>query len=254
MAESLDLTKKRSGRCRGPIAKVGVNLSCRIILLDQRETEGLPERRSEKALRLSDKRAWTGKRRCTRRVDQLESCLQARFHGSSTENISALGALLTAKGSVYRDVAQRFYATYQKFPALVEPASKGEIRTHLDHHAGSGKGSGSQQKQTVLRFERALKRVDAWEEPLMKAADSKPEPLPVRDKHLLSRLYQRPLIEKMVCFTPVGVSRMWERTSGWRAPYRRPCSVTLKGGEQQALTFVDRNMVEPGPGRKNGFT
>jgi energy-coupling factor transporter ATP-binding protein EcfA2 len=219
-------------------------------LLDQRETEGLPERRSEgvEVVRQKSLGRVKPKMHLALVVDQLEELFTGISPVLQRKYIAALCALANCEGVfIIATLRSGFYAHYQKFPELVELTAFGG-RYELQPPTPRGIGNMIRLRADAigLRFERDPETSRSLDETLLKAAIASPEPLPLLE-HLLSRLYQRQLDRKDGLLRRSDYRGLGE-LQGALANHAETVFLTLKGDEQQALKFVIRHLVEPGQG------
>jgi conflict system STAND superfamily ATPase len=237
------------------IAKVLDQLSRQELdhLLDQRETEGLPERRSEgvEVVRQKSLGRVKPKMHLALVVDQLEEL----FTGGVSpvlqrKYISALGALANCEGVfIIATLRSGFYAHCQQFPELVElTALSGRYELQPPTPRGIGNMIRFPAEAAGLRFERDPDTSRSLDEALLEAAMASPEPLPLLE-HLLSRLYQRQLERKDGLLLWSDYRGLGE-LQGALANHAETVFLTLKRDEQQALKFVIRHLVALGRGEE----
>jgi energy-coupling factor transporter ATP-binding protein EcfA2 len=237
------------------IAKVLDQLSRQELdhLLDQRETEGLPERRSEgvEVVRQKSLGRVKPKMHLALVVDQLEEL----FTGGVSpvlqrKYISALGALANCEGVfIIATLRSGFYAHCQQFPELVElTAFGGRYELQPPTPRGIGNMIRFPADAAGLRFERDPDTSRSLDEALLEAAMASPEPLPLLE-HLLSRLYQRQLERKDGLLRWSDYRGLGE-LQGALANHAETVFLTLKRDEQQALKFVIRHLVALGRGEE----
>jgi energy-coupling factor transporter ATP-binding protein EcfA2 len=221
--------------------------------LDQRQTEGLPARRSEGVEVVGQKSLGRAKPKMHLAlvVDQLEELftdglspvLQRKY-------ISALGALANCEGVfIIATLRSDFYAHYQQLSESVElTAFNGRYELQPPTPRGIGNMIRFPAEAAGLLFERDPDTSRSLDEALMEAATASPEPLPLLE-HLLSQLYQRQLDRKD------GVLR-WSDYRGLGelqdalANHAESVFLTLKRDEQQALKFVIRHLSALGRGEE----
>src|SRR6266446_5231408 len=221
--------------------------------LDQRETEGLPARRSEGVEVVEQKGLGrvTPKMHLALVVDQLEELFTGEVPPVlQRKYISALGALANCEG-VFTIVTLRsdFYAHCQQFPELVElTALGGRYELQPPTPRGIGNMIRFPAEAAGLRFERDPDTSRSLDEALLKAAIASPEPLSLLE-HLLSRLCQRQLDRKdglLLWSDYCGLGELQDAL----AQHAETVFLTLKRDEQQALRFVIRHLVAPGRGEE----
>jgi len=222
-------------------------------LLDQRETEGLPARRSEGVEVVGQKSLGQvrPKMHLALVVDQLEELFTGGFSPVlQGKYISALGALANCEG-VFIIVTLRsdFYAHCQQFPELVElTALGGRYELQPPTPRGIGNMIRFPAEAVGLRFERDPDTSRSLDEALLEAAMASPEPLPLLE-HLLSRLYQRQLDRKDGLLRWSDYRELGE-LQGALAQHVKTVFLTLKPHEQQALKFVIRRLLALGRGEE----
>jgi hypothetical protein len=222
-------------------------------LLDQRETEGLPARRSEGVEVVGQKSLGRVKPKMHLAlvVDQLEELFTGEISPVlQRKYISALGALANCERVfIIATLRSDFYAHYQKFPELVElTALSGRYELQPPTPRGIGNMIRFPAEAAGLRFERDPDTNRGLDEALQEAAMASPEPLPLLE-HLLSRLYQRQLDRKdglLLWSDYRGLGDL----QGALAQHAETVFLTLKRDEQQALRFVIRHLVAPGRGEE----
>jgi KaiC/GvpD/RAD55 family RecA-like ATPase len=215
-------------------------------LLDQRETEGLPARRSEGVEVVGQKSLGRVKPKMHLAlvVDQLEELFTGEVPPVlQRKYISALGALANCEGVfIIATLRSGFYAHCQQFPELVElTTSSGRYELQPPTPRGIGNMIRFPAEAAGLRFERDPDTNRSLDEALLEAAMASPEPLPLLE-HLLSRLYQSQLDRKdglLLWSDYRGLGDL----QGALAQHAETVFLTLKRDEQQALRFVIRHLV-----------
>jgi AAA ATPase domain len=214
--------------------------------LDQRQTEGLPARRSEGVEVVGQKSLGRAKPKMHLAlvVDQLEELFTGGVSpGLQRQYISALGALADCDG-VFVIVTLRsgFYADCQQFPELVElTAFNGRYELQPPTPRGIGNMIRFPAEAAGLRFERDPDTGRSLDEALLEAATGSPQPLPLLE-HLLSQLYQRQLDRKDGLLRWSDYRGLGEFQSAL-ALHAKTVFLTLKRDEQQALKFVIRRLL-----------
>jgi KaiC/GvpD/RAD55 family RecA-like ATPase len=220
---------------------------------DQRETEGLPARRSEgvEVVGQNGLGRVKPKMHLALVVDQLEEL----FTGGVSpvlqrKYIAALGALANCEGVfIIATLRSGFYAHCQQFPELVElTALSGRYELQPPTPRGIGNMIRFPAEAAGLRFERDPDTNRSLDEALLEAAMASPEPLPLLE-HLLSWLYQRQLDRKDGLLLWSDYRGLGELQSAL-AQHVKTVFLTLKRDEQQALRFVIRRLVAPSQGEE----
>jgi hypothetical protein len=224
-----------------------------LLLLDQRETGGLPARRSEGVEVVGQESLGRvkPKMRLALVVDQLEEL----FTGGVSlvlqrKYISALGALANCEGVfIIATLRSSFYAHCQQFPELVElTALSGRYELQPPTPRGIGNIIRFPAEAAGLRFERDPDTNRSLDEALQEAAIASPEPLPLLE-HLLSWLYQKQLDRKDGLLRWSDYRALGDLQSAL-AQHIKTVFLTLKREEQQALKSVIRQLVAPGQGEE----
>ena len=220
---------------------------------DQRETEGLPARRSEgvEVVGQNGLGRVKPKMHLALVVDQLEEL----FTGGVSpvlqrKYIAALGALANCEGVfIIATLRSGFYAHCQQFPELVElTALSGRYELQPPTPRGIGNMIRFPAEAAGLRFERDPDTNRSLDEALLEAAMASPESLPLLE-HLLSWLYQRQLDRKDGLLLWSDYRGLGELQSAL-AQHVKTVFLTLKRDEQQALRFVIRRLVAPSQGEE----
>jgi KaiC/GvpD/RAD55 family RecA-like ATPase len=222
-------------------------------LSDQRETEGLPARRSEGVQVVGQKSLGRVKPKLHLGlvVDQLEELFTGEVSPVlQRKYISALGALANCEGVfIIATLRSGFYAHCQQFPELVElTAFGGRYELQPPTPRGIGNMIRFPAEAAGLRFERDPDTNRSLDEALQEAAMASPEPLPLLE-HLLSWLYQRQLDRKDGLLLWSDYRALGDLQSAL-AQHVKTVFLTLKREEQQALKSVIRRLVAPSQGEE----
>jgi hypothetical protein len=183
-------------------------------------------------------------------VDQLEELFTGVSPVFQQKYIAALCTLANCEG-VFIIAALRsdFYLHCQRFSELVKLiAFGGRYELQPPTPRGIGNMIRFPAEAAGLRFERNPETGRSLDEALLTAAIASPEPLPLLG-HVLSRLYHRQLDRKD------GLLRWSDyrelgRLQDALAQHAESVFLTLKRDERQALKFVIRHLLPPGPGEE----
>jgi hypothetical protein len=224
-----------------------------LLLLDLRETGGLPAKRSEGVAVLEQKSLGRVKPKMHLAlvVDQLEELFTSEVSlVLQRKYIAALVALANCEGVfIIATLRSGFCAHCQQFPELAElTAASGRYELQPPTPRGIGNMIRFPAEAAGLRFERDPDTNRSLDEALQEAAMASTKPLPLLE-HLLSWLYQRQLDRKDGLLLWSDYRAMGDLQSAL-AQHVKTVFLTLKREEQQALKLVIRHLVAPGQGEE----